>query len=840
MGSRAQQTSSAQTMLRDRGEVYFEFEDPGVKTLAALSKVVSLDQVKGNQVMAYANQKEFEAFLEFNIDYQLLTPPSMLYPADMLNEVNIKSINDWDFYPTYEAYLEMMDQFQADYPDLCEIVTIGQSMQGRELIAARISDNVGVDEGEPEFLYTSSIHGDELVGYVLTLRLIDYLLSNYGSDPKVDNLVNNLDIYINPLANPDGTFYAGNNTVNGAIRYNSNGVDLNRNFPDPEDGPHPDGNAWQTETEYFMQFAEDHQFVISANYHGGEEVCNYPWDTWSGLHPDDDWWQYVCHEYADTAQLYSPPGYLTGFDDGITNGYAWYTISGGRQDYMNFFHQCREFTMEVSDVKLPTASQLPTFWESNYRSMLNYMEQTLFGVSGTITDATSSDPVYAEIYIDGHDEDSSWVYTYPATGKYFRLIHEGTYDITFSADGYYPQTIENVVVVNRELTQLDVQLEPGDLIVDFNASDTQIPIGSSVDFTDQTFGSPVSWEWTFEGGDPVTSTQQNPSGIFYAEEGSYDVSLTVSDGSSTLTVTKENYINVSAEFNMNTTTVTTCTGIFYDSGGEESNYSDNENFTMIFLPGDPNGKVKIEFTSFNVEFESNCDYDYLEIYDGNSSSSALIGQYCGTNSPGTVVATNQDGALTFIFHSDQSVTESGWKANVSCELELLPPVADFTADQTTITEGDTVYFSDLSLNNPTGWEWTFMGGTPESSNEQNPMVIYETPGTYGVMLTVTNEAGSNTLIKNDYITVEVATGIENPISENVKLYPNPANNQLNFENISGFETITISNIIGQTVLKSSINSNSHTLDISGLEQGTYFVKIESAGQVVLKKMVISR
>ncbi|MEZ5149018.1 MAG: CUB domain-containing protein [Bacteroidales bacterium] len=70
--------------------------------------------------------------------------------------------------------------------------------------------------------------------------------------------------------------------------------------------------------------------------------------------------------------------------------------------------------------------------------------------------------------------------------------------------------------------------------------------------------------------------------------------------------------------------------------------------------------------SFSVEYQNNCNYDYLEIYDGNSASASLIGQYCGTNSPGTVEATNEEGALTFVFHSDGSVTEPGWTANVSC------------------------------------------------------------------------------------------------------------------------------------------------------------------------------
>ena len=120
------------------------------------------------------------------------------------------------------------------------------------------------------------------------------------------------------------------------------------------------------------------------------------------------------------------------------------------------------------------------------------------------------------------------------------------------------------------------------------------------------------------------------------------------------------------------------------------------------------------------------------------------------------------------------------------------------------------------------------------------MVIYDSPGTYGVMLIASNDAGSNTMIKNDYIIVEVATGIKNPISQNVKLYPNPANNQLNFENISGFETITISNVMGQMVLYAEINNNSQTIDISGLELGTYFVKIQSEDRVVLRKVLVNR
>ena len=82
-----------------------------------------------------------------------------------------------------------------------------------------------------------------------------------------------------------------------------------------------------------------------------------------------------------------------------------------------------------------------------------------------------------------------------------------------------------------------------------------------------------------------------------------------------------------------------------------------------------------------------------------------------------------------------------------------PPVADFEANQTTITVGETVSFTDLSTNLPDSWYWEFEGGTPSSSTDQNPTVTYNTPGDFTVTLTATNSYGSNTITKTNYITV---------------------------------------------------------------------------------------
>jgi hypothetical protein len=446
----------AENPLTNDGETYLKMSISSHKEIGTLTRIVSIDNVIGNEVYAYANPPQLEKLKALGYTFEVLPHPGTLIIPRMASTK--EEMRDWDYYPTYDAYVDMMYQFEADYSDLCRIENIGQTVQGRDLLFAVISDNVNTEEAEPEFMYTSTMHGDETTGYVLMLRLIDYLLTNYGTDDRITNMVDNMEIWINPLANPDGTYHGGNNSVWGAWRYNANGVDLNRNFPDPEDGDHPDGNAWQPETIAMMNLAEAHNFVHSANFHGGAEVVNYPWDTWPQLHPDDEWYQVISHEYADTAQANSPPGYMDGFNDGITNGYQWYTISGGRQDYMNYFHSCREVTIEISDTKLLPESQLPAHWEYNWRSFLNYMENVMYGIRGIVTD-DQGNPIEAEITILGHDFDNSEVFSDPDIGDYYRMLLPGRYDVRFSAEGYLPQIFYNVRVNEFAATVLNVQLQ---------------------------------------------------------------------------------------------------------------------------------------------------------------------------------------------------------------------------------------------------------------------------------------------------------------------------------------------------------------------------------------------
>jgi hypothetical protein len=435
-------------------ESYFRFEVSSKEQLSSLTKIISISKIDGNTVYAYANDAEFTRFQSKHFVYEILPNPTIENPH-MTSDIT--ELREWDTYPSYETYVDFMYQFAADYPDICIVENFGTSVNGRELLIAKISNNVNTEEDEPEFLYTAQMHGNEIVGFMMMLHLIDYMLENYDSDAQITNLINNAEIWINPLANPDGTYAGGNNTVSEATRSNANGVDLNRNFKDPFVGDHPDGYAWQEETLAFMQLAEDNNFVLASNIHSGIEVLNYPWDGIQTRHADDEWWQDVCHTYADAAQANSPNGYMEAFDDGITNGYDWYTTSGSRQDYMNYFHGCREMTLELSDAQMLPASELDNHWDYNLESFLLYMEECLYGVRGIVTDS-SGEPIDAILHIEDHDMYNTEVFTDSAIGDYHRMIYPGTYDFTFSAFGYETITFTDVTANHHDITTLHVTM----------------------------------------------------------------------------------------------------------------------------------------------------------------------------------------------------------------------------------------------------------------------------------------------------------------------------------------------------------------------------------------------
>ncbi len=412
---------------------------------------IDIDKVIDLEVYVYLLPSEFETLTAAGYNVRWIPNIAKIY-ADSLWEATKDTDDPLRNYHTYEELRDELMLIAANNPTICRLDSIGSSYQGRGLWFMKISDNVNLEEAEPEFKYISSMHGDEVVGKEMCMYLINYLVDNYGILPRITNLVDNTEIWIMPSMNPDGTVAHS--------RYNAQGVDLNRDFPDRiEDSTNTVGGR-ATETQVVMNWAFEHSSLLSMNFHGGALVSNYPFDgnvAHSSVNtptPEDDLFIHLALSYSiHNTPMYNSPS----FPQGITNGADWYVIYGGMQDWNYVWMGDKDITLEISQIKWPAQSTLPGFWEDNRESMLSFMEEIHQGIKGMVTDAETGEPVAAAVRLDDIVYDT---YCDPDVGDYHRILLNGTYDLTFSAEGYYPVTVEDILVSGVSPTVVDVQMTP--------------------------------------------------------------------------------------------------------------------------------------------------------------------------------------------------------------------------------------------------------------------------------------------------------------------------------------------------------------------------------------------
>jgi PKD repeat protein len=258
--------------------------------------------------------------------------------------------------------------------------------------------------------------------------------------------------------------------------------------------------------------------------------------------------------------------------------------------------------------------------------------------------------------------------------------------------------IDNV----RLFSDCEISLPP---VADFMGQPTNGCAPLTVSFTDQSLNNPISWFWSMPGAIPATSTSQDPV-VIYTQPGTYDVTLTVTNLAGVNTITKTAYVTVDGAPSPDFTWVQdSLTYDFFDaSTGSVQNY--------LWSFGDG-----------STSTDPNPTHTYAQ--DGTYLVALTVTGPCGadTYQQTLVVAT--------------------------------PPAPAFSAN---VTEGCAplaVQFIDQSTSNVTNWNWSFPGGNPSSSTDQNPFVVYDSPGTYDVTLTVSNGAGSNSTTQTSFITVEV-------------------------------------------------------------------------------------
>ncbi|CAI5449785.1 unnamed protein product [Caenorhabditis angaria] len=399
----------------------------------------------------------------------------------------------WQHYHGQEELETKLAEINQKCKEISTLYEIGQSVEGRPLVVLHFSTTPGAHvPTKPEIKLIGNMHGNEPIGRELLLRFADNLCQGaLNNDKEIVQLLNSTSIHILPSMNPDGfelalsTEPAKRQWLTG--RSNANGVDLNRDFPDL------DGVFYELEQmkvpkyDHLLSLFDDSQskhqpetlavgqwtlslpFVLSANFHEGDLVANYPFDssknpesgkTEYSASPDDGTFRWLASSYAenhahmaknDHAPCDGSSQDAFARQGGITNGAKWYSVAGGMQDFNYLGTNSMEITLEISCEKMPAASQLPQFWADNQKSIFEYVWKSHSGIKGIVVDAITGEPIErAVVWIRNGTQENP--IKHPVTtwteGDYYRILPAGQYEIFVAAEGY-ETAARNITVENK-------------------------------------------------------------------------------------------------------------------------------------------------------------------------------------------------------------------------------------------------------------------------------------------------------------------------------------------------------------------------------------------------------
>lgn len=269
---------------------------------------------------------------------------------------------------TFAEIVATLDAIQAAYPELVSPRTsLGLSHEERDIWMVEISDNPGVDEGEPEVLYTANHHAREVQSPIVLLYWMWDLLDRYAAgDPTARGLVDERRLFVVPVLNPDGYVYNETTDPDGGGFWRKNrrpnsggsvGVDLNRNYgylwgldnqgssPNPSSDTYRGPSAFsEPELQALRDFLEDGRSVrVALNYHTYSDLLLYPWGYADMTYtPDQD--RFVAMAAAMTAVN----GYTAGTGPDVL-----YPVNGDSDDWMYGEQTSKpkilSFTPEVGD-----------------------------------------------------------------------------------------------------------------------------------------------------------------------------------------------------------------------------------------------------------------------------------------------------------------------------------------------------------------------------------------------------------------------------------------------------------------------------------------------------------
>ncbi len=288
-------------------EIYKEINIENIpnSTLKFLSVIgVDIDHIyQGDDFIQFAiSQHDLEKLDLYNVDYNIIHEDlEQFYSSRLDNSYQSRDfeLGSMGGYYTYDEIINRLSDINNQYPDLTELIFLGNSLEGRDIWAIKLSDNANIDENEPEALYTGLHHAREPMSYMNLFYFMDWLLENYEFDNLATHLINNRELWFIPAINPDGLVYNQTIAPNGGGMQRKNmlntcnngvdGVDLNRNYSYmwayDNEGSSPDGcdetyrgNSpfSEPETQIVRDFVLEHDFPIAFNYHSYSNLLIYP------------------------------------------------------------------------------------------------------------------------------------------------------------------------------------------------------------------------------------------------------------------------------------------------------------------------------------------------------------------------------------------------------------------------------------------------------------------------------------------------------------------------------------------------------------------------------------
>ncbi|MBN1198225.1 MAG: lamin tail domain-containing protein [Bacteroidales bacterium] len=468
------------------------------------------------------------------------------------------------------------------------------------------------------------------------------------------------------------------------------------------------------------------------------------------------------------------------------------------------------------------------------------------------------------------------------TGPFTSDITGLTSQTTYHIRAYATSAIGTSYGSDETFTTLCDPLAP---IADFYASTTTIMVGETIDFFDASEYCPDAWNWSFVGGVPMSSNDTNPQNIMWEYPGVYNICLTVTNAYGEDVECKMGYITVNApveadivitEIMYNPPESGTDSLEFIELYNNDTQQVNLENFyfskgvTFAFPaytlnPGDyvivaesaqamlnTFGVTVLEWT--DGALNNGGEEIVLNEPMGNVIDSVTYGDLLPWDTladgwgpslelcdPGSNNALPENWRHALEFAAINTAGDTIWASPLEgCSY---PPVADFSADDTSIVVGGAVTFTDASTGNIDYYEWTFEGGDPATfTGAAPPPVQYNDMGTFDVSLKVTNSAGQNTLTRVDYIEVG-STSVASSVNEvSFNIYPNPVSQDyfiLLLPHQSRYK-ISLLTQLGYEFFGKEISMETMKIPVSGVAAGFYFIRVTDLnnGKSGIRKVVI--